>query len=101
MLRPKRSNWYENYSLPVIEGIAAKVCEATVFSIFHIKNGFWHVEMDDESSILTTFNTTFGKYRWKRLPFVISSAPEIFQRRMHELIEDLAGNEVVVTRLGM
>ena len=29
------------------------------------------------------------------MPFGISSAPEVFQRKMHELIEGLAGIEVV------
>jgi len=29
------------------------------------------------------------------MPFGISSAPEVFQRRMHELIEGLPGVEVI------
>ena len=29
------------------------------------------------------------------MPFGISSAPEVFQRRMHELIKGLTGTEVV------
>ena len=44
---------------------------------------------------LTTFNTPFGRYRWKRMPFGISSAPEVFQCRMHEVTERLKGAEVV------
>ena len=51
--------------------------------------------MDNKSSMLTTFNTPYGRYEWKRLPFGISSAPEIFQRRMNEIIEGLEGVEVV------
>ncbi|PFX15885.1 Retrovirus-related Pol polyprotein from transposon 17.6 [Stylophora pistillata] len=37
----------------------------------------------------------FGRYRWRRMPFGISSAPEVFQRKMHELIEGMTGIEVV------
>ena len=51
--------------------------------------------LDEESSLLTTINTPFGRYRWKRNPFGINSALEVFQRRMHELVEDLEGVEVV------
>ena len=42
----------------------------------------------------------FGRYRWNRMPFGICSAPEIFQRRMHELIgvEVVADDFVVVGR---
>ena len=43
----------------------------------------------------TTFNTPFGRYRYLRLPFGISSAPEVFQKRNHLLIEGLVGTEVV------
>ena len=43
----------------------------------------------------TTFHTPFGRYRWRRLPFGISSAPEVFQRKMHKLVEGLSGIEVV------
>ena len=42
-----------------------------------------------------TFHTPFGQYRWKWMPFGTSSAPEVSQRKMHELIEGLRGTEVV------
>ena len=32
---------------------------------------------------------------WKRLPFGICSAPEVFQRRMTEMVEGLKGVEVI------
>jgi hypothetical protein len=50
------------------------------------KEGFWLVKLDEESSLLTTFWTPFGWYRWTRLPFGLSSAPEEFQRKQHEVL---------------
>ena len=50
-----------------------------------------HVKLDEESSYLTTFNSPCGRNRWKRTPFGISLAPEVFQRKMNELVEDLKG----------
>ena len=44
---------------------------------------------------MTTFWTPFGRYRWLRMPFGISSAPEEFQRRLHEITAGLAGVEVI------
>lgn len=38
----------------------------------------------------------FGRYRWLRMPFGISSAPEESQRRQHELLEGLSGIECIV-----
>ena len=66
-----------------------------MFSILDVSKGFWHVLLDEPSSFLTTFHTPFGRYRWRRMPFGICSAPEVFQRCMHELIEGLQGIEVV------
>ena len=42
-------------------------------------------------SSCTTFITPFGSYRFNRLPFGISSAPEHFQKRMSEALTGLAG----------
>jgi hypothetical protein len=70
--------------------MATRLHGATVFTVLDVRKGFWHVELEEESSFLTV-----GRYRWKRMPFGICSAPEVFQRRIHELIEGLQGVEVV------
>ena len=44
--------------------------------------------------MLTTFITPFGKYAFRRLPFRITSAPEIFQRKMAETLAGLEGTEI-------
>ena len=85
----------ERYRLPTIEDIATRLAGARVFTVLDVKQGFWHIPLEDESSYLTTFNSPFGRYRWLRMPFGISSAPEVFQRSMHQLIEDLDGIEVI------
>ena len=85
----------EHYQLPTIEDIATRLHGAKVFTILDVRCGFWHIPLDEQSSQLTTFHTPFGRYRWLRMPFGISSAPEVFQRRIHELIEGLRGVEVV------
>ena len=84
-----------HYPLPTIEDIATRLHGAKVFTIVDVKNGFWHVALDEQSSYLTTFHIPFGRYQWNRMPFGICSAPEIFQRKMHEIIEGLQGMEVV------
>ena len=85
----------EHFPMPTVEEIATRLNGAKLFSVFDASNGFWQVELDNESSVLTTFNTPFGRYRWKRMPFGISSAPEVWQRKMREHIEGLSGVEVI------
>ena len=87
---------WEHYPLSTIEDIATRLHGAKVFTVLDIRKGFWHVELEEDSSFLTTFNTSFGRYRWKRMPFGICSAPEVYQRRIHQLIEGLQGVEAMV-----
>ena len=47
--------------------------------------------LSEESRLLTTFITPFGHYRFKKLPFGISSAPEHFQCVMNKILAGLEG----------
>ena len=84
-----------HYPLPVIDDLLPDLSKAKVFSVCDVKNGFWHVELDEESSYLTTFGTPFGRYRWLKMPFGISPAPEYFQHRLDQAIEGLPGVRTV------
>ena len=86
----------EHYPLLTIEDGATCLHGAKIFSKLDVKNGFWHIELDQESSYLTTFNTPFGRYRWMRMPLGLCSVPEVFQCRIHELIEGMPNVKVVV-----
>ena len=88
-----------HYPLPTVEEIANSLSKAKVFSVLDAKSGFWQVPLDDSSSRLTTFNTPFGRYRWFRMPFGISSAPEEFQRRMNDTFGDIKGTAVIADDL--
>ena len=80
-----------HYPHPVIEDLLPNLSKAKVFTVLDAKNGFWHVQLDQESSYLTTFATPWCRYRWKRMPFGISAAPEEFQRRLDTALEGLEG----------
>ena len=45
----------------------------------------------EESRHLTMFITPFGRYQFNKLPFGISSPPELFQRRMSRILDGLEG----------
>ena len=88
-----------HYPLPTIEDILPKLKNAKVFSVLDAQKGFWQIELDESSSFLTTFWTPFGRFRWLRMPFGISSAPEEFQRRQHEVLENLNGVDVIADEI--
>ena len=69
---PKTSKWStkrENYKLLTLEDVLPELSKAKVFSVCVLKSGYLHCELDHSSSLLTTFATPFGRYRWLRLPF--------------------------------
>ena len=80
-----------HYPVPTLTDILPEFTKARIFTVADVRNGFWHVQLDRASSDLTTLNTPFGRYCWRRLPFAISPAPEIFQRKLHEALEGMDG----------
>ena len=51
-----------------------------------------HIKVDQKSSKLLTLATPFGCYRFKRLPYEINSAGEIFQASVANVISDIEGS---------
>ncbi|CAG2205039.1 unnamed protein product [Mytilus edulis] len=84
-----------HYPLPIIDDLLPELNKAKIFSKCDVKNGFWHVNMDKSSSYLTTFETPFGRFRWMKMPFGISPAPEYFQQFLEREIENLPGVRTV------
>ncbi|XP_048239742.1 uncharacterized protein K02A2.6-like [Haliotis rufescens] len=81
----------EHYTLPVLEDTLHELGKSRVFSKADLSSGYWHVQLDEESSLLTTFQTCFGRYRFLRLPFGLSVSSEIFQKKLIQALDGLPG----------
>ena len=81
----------ERYTLPVLEDVVHNLGKSAVFTKADLSQGYWHIALDTESSMLTTFQTPEGRYRWLRLPFGTCVSSEIFQRRLLQTLEGLRG----------
>ena len=79
------------HPLPMVESILSQLSGAKIFSKLDANSGFWQISLSPESRPLTTFLTPFGHYHFNKLPFGLSSAPELFQKRMGKLFEGLDG----------
>ena len=82
---------WETYPLPTIDDLLLELANAKVFSKVDLSNGYWHCELDEASSLLTTFVTPCGRYRWLRLPLGTKVSSENFQRKLNESLEGLKG----------
>ena len=93
-LDPKNLNEHicrEHYPIPTLDDAIAKIGNSKFYSKLDLTSGYWQVKLDYESSLLTTFNTPFGRYRFTRMPFGIKSAQEVFQKKFDEVCENLEG----------
>jgi len=79
------------HKIPTVEELNPEFAHATVFSKLDAKAGYWAIHLDEDSQLLTTFRTPFGRYCWQRLPFGLSTSQDIFQARMDEIMEGLNG----------
>lgn len=76
----------ERYPMPVVDEYLARLGKNMIRSKLDIREAFLQVELAPESRDATTFITSKGLYRFKRLPFGLVSAPEAFQRTMDEIL---------------
>ena len=79
------------HPIPTVDETLSHLSGATVFSKLDANSGFWQIPLAEESKPLTTFITPMGRYYFNKLPFGISSAPELFQKRMKTILEGLEG----------
>ena len=75
----------------MIQEIACDLKGNMVFSTLDLKNGYWQVELDAQSSFLCTFNTPFGRYHFTRMLFGLKSAAEVFQQTNEAVFEGISG----------
>ncbi|XP_062594195.1 uncharacterized protein K02A2.6-like [Saccostrea cucullata] len=86
----------EHFLLRTVEDVIENMSQAKYFTKLDAVSGFWQIQLDEASSRLCTFNTPFGRYRFKRMPFGIKSASEVFQKIMSHMLEDITGAEVII-----
>ena len=62
----------------------------------NVTSGYWQIKLGEESSLLTTFSTPFGRYRFTRMPFGIHSAHDVFQKTMDVAFEGINGCKSII-----
>ena len=77
----------DSYDIPSKEQLINSIQEATIFSKFDCKLGFWRIMLDDSSKSWTAFTCPQGCYEWIVMPFGLKTAPNIFQRKMDSIFK--------------
>ena len=62
-----------------------------VFIKADLNEGYLQIQLDDESTDLTTFHTPRGRWKFFKMVFGIKPASEHFQHRFDQALEGLSG----------
>ena len=81
----------ERYEIPTPADVQSQLCDKQIFTVIDMKDG----KLTEESSHRCTFHTPCGRKRLKRMPFGISSASEVMQKRNEETFADIPGVRII------
>ena len=90
MREPNKAVVPDSHPLPLIEDVLAELPGSKMYSTLDLKNTYHQLELHEESRGLTAFITREGLYRYRRVPYGLSSAPAAFQK-MIKILSGLKG----------
>lgn len=86
----------DRYPLPLIEDQLDSLQGARLYSTLDLKNGFFHIKVDEQSRKYTAFITPDGHYKFLRVPFDLCNSATIFQRFINIVFKDLIQEKIVL-----
>ena len=75
--------------LPKIDEIYARLKGSNIYSTFDMRSGYYHMVLSEKSRPKSAFDSSFGKWEFKRCPFGLAQAPAYFQRLVNEVLSGL------------
>ena len=79
------------HPIPTVDELLQSMNGSTVFSKLDLKWGYHQIELDPGSRDITTFATSSGLFRYKRLFFGVNSATEQYQHEIQRVLSGLQG----------
>lgn len=77
------------FPLPIIEDQIDQLKDARIYSSIDLKNGFFHVDVDEESQKYTAFVTYDGQFKFLKAPFGLCNSPPVFQHFINFIFRPL------------
>ena len=79
------------HKMPTMEEVAHEFAHSCFFTKLDARHGYWSIILDQDSSLLMTFNSPFRGYHFLQLPFGLACSQDIFQKKMDQILEECQG----------
>lgn len=86
----------DRFPLPLIDDVLDKLQGALVFSTIDLKNGFFHVPVEESSRKYTSFVTHSGQFEFCKTPFGLCNSPSVFQRFVSQVFRPLINKDYAI-----
>ena len=81
----------DHHKMPTVEEIAHKFAHSHFFTNLDACHGYWSIIFNQESSLLMTFSSPFGRYYFLQLPFGLICSQDILQKKMDQILKECQG----------
>ena len=78
----------DRYPVPRIDEMLDEMVHATWFSKLDLQQGYHQILVIPEHVERTAFNTKYGSFQFKVMPFWLCNAPATFQRTMNNVLSE-------------
>lgn len=89
-----------NYQLPTVKDIATRLHWSKVFTVMDVWNGFGHVNLDEESSYLSTFQMPFSHFAWSAYPLAFHQLQRYFEGECMSPLKAVVADDFIVVGYG-
>lgn len=76
----------DSYGMPRVDDILACLARAKYISVFDLSAGFHHLKIVQSHRPKTAFNTPWGTWQFRRMPFGVINGPSKFQKAIDNII---------------
>ena len=83
------------YPIPNKKDLIQRIYNATIFSKFDMKSGFWQIQIQLEDMYKAAFTVPFEHYEWNVMSFGLKNVPLEFQNMMNDMFNDYTKFSIV------
>ncbi|GFY40803.1 transposon Tf2-9 polyprotein [Trichonephila inaurata madagascariensis] len=86
----------EDTTLMYEDDVLDRLQEAKVYTTLNLKNGFFHVDVNEDCRKFTSFIVPDGQFEFNKVPFGLSTSPSVFQRYIYSIFRNLMNKGLII-----